>query len=96
MRDVEFDGGISSCASCHAVWAVVSDWGMGQIILGGLNGSGRLCNVFSMVRLHVGNPFWRVVLHCICMGLMETMKVYVMCVVFGGVRHVWFGEGALA
>lgn len=69
----------NSCASCFGAWAVVSDWVMGQTVMGGSNGGGRLCNLLSIVRLRAGNSFWRVVLHCVGMGLMETIRVYMMC-----------------
>ena len=43
-----------------------------------------LCNLLSIVRLHARRPFWRVILHCVGIGLMETINVYMMC----GVRYV--------
>ena len=42
----------SSHVSCFGVGAVVSNWLMGQIVMKGSNGSGRLCSLFSVVRLH--------------------------------------------
>ena len=65
-------------ASCSGVWAVASDWEMGQIIMGGSIGGERLCNLCSVVRLHARNPFCKVVLHCVGMGLMDTIRMYMM------------------
>lgn len=71
----------SSYVSCFGAWTMVSDWEMGQIVMGGggPNGGRRLCNLLSIVRLHAGKPFSRVVLHIVGMELTKTFRVYMMC-----------------
>ena len=78
------------CVTCFSVGAVVSEWKIEQIVMGGgSNGSGRLCNLLSIVSLHAWNPFWRVMLHRVCIELMETIRVYMMC-------GVWYAQRSWA
>lgn len=39
---------------------------------------GRLCSHLSIVRLRARNMFFRVVLHCVDIGLMKTIRVFMM------------------
>ena len=58
---------------------------IGKIITGSSNGGGRLYNHFSIMRLRAWNSFWRVVLHCVGMRLVETIRMYMMF----GVWYAW-------
>ena len=53
---------------------------------GGSNEGGRLCNLLNIVRLHAWSSFWRVVLHFVDMGLMETSRVSMTCGVWYPLR----------
>lgn len=59
--------------------------GVGRNSIAGSSGGGRLCNLFSIARLHVGNPFWSVVLHFCGMGLIEPTRLCMMC----GMWYAW-------
>jgi hypothetical protein len=49
------------------------------MVMGGeSNEGGRLYNLLSIVRLHAWSSFWRVLLHFVDKGLMETIRVYIM------------------
>ena len=45
---------------------------------GGSNEGGRLYNLLSIVKLHARSSFWRVLLHFVGKGFMETIRVYIM------------------
>ena len=54
-------------------------WVIGQIVMGDQMGVGDYVVFLLSQNLHEWNPFWRVLLHCVGMGLMETIRVYMMC-----------------
>lgn len=55
---------------------------------GGSNGGGMLCNLIRIMSLRAKNPLWRLVVHCVGMGFLDTIRVCMLCGVWY-VRRSW-------
>lgn len=64
-----------SFVSQYEVCEPISDYEIGHNMVMMIGGSLKSFRCLSIVRHLVGKPFWRMILHCARMGLIETISL---------------------